>query len=156
MDLKDLISGGVTQVEIPESVINTLIRKHGLNYTVQICNDHIALSANNFTAEFSYHSHDFNHNRAIIHFCLKRIKPLYYSFGLRLITNKYPYLEYWKDNHGNKILTCSIDKIPGINSILKDYTSYTDYVESVDCREGKIIVGLCRKSVVTKGGGLHV
>lgn len=148
MGLKDLILGEITQIEVPESLINKILRDYGLNSTVQIYNSYIALLADSFTLEFSYHSHNFNSGNATINFHLKRIKPLYYSFGLQLISQKYPFLEYWKDSDGNKIVTCYIDRVPGIDSILKDYKSYAEHIdiESVLCREGKVVIGLKTKA----------
>lgn len=158
MDVQDLITGRIQQVEIPESFVNQLLHDQGLNHTVQIRNNSIVLSADNFKAEFSYHSHDFSNDAMTLKFCLHTIKPFYYSFGLQFINKKYPCLEYWKDHNGNKIITCSIDRIPGMDSILKDFRPYTDHVdiESVDCREGKIIVGFRKKSGVTEGDEQHV
>ncbi len=158
MDLQVLITGRIQQVEIPETLINQLLRDRRLNHTVQINNNSIVLSADNFKAEFSYHSHYFNNGVMAVNFCLHTIKPLYYSFGLQLINKKYPCLEYWKDLDGNKIITCHIDRTPWTNNILKYYRPYTDHldIESVDCREGKFIFGLRKKSGVTEGDELYV
>lgn len=158
MDLQDLITGGIQQVEIPASFINQLLHDRGLNHTVQLRNNSIVLSADNFKAEFSYHSHDFNNGVTIVKFCLHTIKPFYYLFWLQLINKKYPCLEYGKDHDGNKIITCYIDRIPWTNSILKDYLPYTDHIdiESVDCREGRIIVGFRKKSGIKEGDEQHV
>lgn len=158
MDLQDLITGRIKQVEILESFVNQLLRDQGLNQTVQINNNSIVLSASNFKAEFSYHSHDFSNGSLTVNFCLHTISPFYYAFGLQLINKKYPCLEYWKDHDGNKIITCYIDRIPWIDNILEDYRSYTNhiYIESVDCREGRIIVDFRKKSRVTEGDEQHV
>ncbi len=148
MDLQDLITGRIQQVEVPESLINKILHDHGLNSSVQISNGYIVLLAGNFTVEFFYHSHKFTNDNATVSFYLKRIKPLYYSFGLQLITKKYPFLSYWKDSDENKIITCYIDRVPGIDSILKDYKSCIDHIdiESVLCREGKVVIGLKTKA----------
>lgn len=158
MDLQDLITGRIQQVEIPESVINKLLNDHGQNHTVQICNRYIVLSADNFKAEFSYHSHDFNNGVITVNFCLNTIKPFYYSFGLQLINKKYPYLGYWKDCNGNKFITCHLDRIPGIDGFVENYKPYIKHIdiESVACIESKIIVGLCTKSGWTEGDDQHV
>lgn len=148
MDLHNLITGRIQQIEIPESLVNQLLHDHGMNHTVQIRNNSIVLSADNIKAEFSYHSHNFNNGVVAVNFCLNTIKPFYYSFGLQLINKKYPYLEYWKDQDNNKMITCYLDRIPKIDSVFNDYASYIKDIdiESVDYREGKIIVGLCTKS----------
>ncbi|HHT9107113.1 MAG TPA: hypothetical protein ACFYEF_00380 [Candidatus Wunengus sp. YC63] len=153
MDLQDLITGRIQQVEIPESVINKLLHDHGLILTVQVCNGYIALSTDNFQAGFSYHSHDFNKGVITVNFCLNTIKPFYYSFGLQLINKKYPYLGYWKDCNGNKFITCHLNRIPGIDGFIENYKPYTKHIdiESVSCGEGKIIVGLRTKPGGTEG-----
>lgn len=154
MDLHDLITGRIQQIEIPESLINRLLKDYGLNHTVQICNNSIVLSADNIEAEFSYHSHNFNNGIKAVNFCLNTIKPFYYSFGLQLLNKKYPYLLYWKDHIGNKMITCYLDRIPGIDSV---FNSIKDIdIESVDYRKGKIIARLRTKSGVTEGDEQHV
>lgn len=158
MDLQDLITGRIKQVEILETLINQLLRDRGLNHTVQINNNSIVLSASNFKAEFSYHSHNFNNGIKAVNFCLNTIKPFYYSFGLQLLNKKYPYLLYWKDHIGNKMITFYLNRIPGIDSVLNDYASYIKdlNIESIDYSEGKIIIELCTKSGVTEGDQEHV
>lgn len=158
MNLEEIAAGKIQQVEIPESIINKLLNSFGQNCTVRVCNDFVMFSTENFQAEFTYHSHDFNNTSSVINFNLHRIKPFYYSMGLQLIHKRYPYLEYWKDQDGNKMITCHMDRISGIDSILKDYKPYADHidVESAGCREGKIIVGLRTKSGGTEGDEQHV
>ncbi|CAG1770653.1 hypothetical protein BAC3_01233 [uncultured bacterium] len=158
MNLQDLITGRIQLVEIPESLINQLLHDHGLNHTVQIRNNSIVLSADNIKAEVSYHSHNFNNGNITINFILNKIKPFYYSMGLQLIHKRYPYLLYWKDHIGNKMITCYLDRISGIDSVFNDYASYIKdlNIESIDYREGKIIIGLCTKSGGTEGDQEHV
>ncbi len=142
MDLQDLITG-IQQVEIPESFVNQLLHDHGLNHTVQIRNNSIVLYDGNFKAEFFYHSYNFNNSVMTVDFCLHTIKPFYYSFGLQLLNKKYPWLEYWNDHDGNKMITCHLDRIPGIDGFLEDYKPCikdTD-IESISFRKGQIIVG---------------
>ncbi|NUO10416.1 MAG: hypothetical protein HUU08_17455 [Candidatus Brocadia sp.] len=155
MDLQDLITGKIQQVEIPESFINQLLHDQELNHIVQVRNNSIVLYDGNFKAEFSYHS---NNGVMTINFYLHTIKPFYYSFGLKLINKKYPCLEYWKDHDGNKMITCHLDRIPGIDGFLEDYKPYIKHtdIESVTCGEGKITVGLRKKSEVTEGDEQHV
>lgn len=158
MDLQDLITGRIQQVEIPDSLINKLLNDHGLHHTIQISNSYMVLSADNFKAELSYHSHNFSNGNVTINFILNRIKPFYYSMGLRLIHKRYPHLEYRKDLDGNKMITCHLDRIPEIDSIFKDYVPCIKHIDikSISCGEGKIIVGLRTKSGGTEGDDQHV
>lgn len=144
MDLQELTTKKIQQVEIPASFINKLLHDHGLHHTIQIYNGSMVFSADNFTATFKYHSHNFDNGNPTINFCLITVKPFYYSFGLPLINKRYPYLGYWKDEEGNTIITCFVNKIPGIDGILKDYRQYKDHttIESFDCKEDAIVIGL--------------
>lgn len=158
MNLQEIADGKIQQIEIPESIINKLLNSFGQNCTVRVCNDCVVFSTENFQAEFAYHSHEFNNASNVINFNLHKIKPFYYFVGFQLIHKRYPFLEYWKDHGGNKMITCHLNLISGIDSILKDYKSYADYidVEFVDYLEGKIILGLRAKSGGTVGDEKHV
>jgi hypothetical protein len=154
MYLQDLIAGRYRQVEIPESLINTILHERGLCYTVQVCNNSMMITADTFQAEFAYLSHDFDNAPRVIHFTLHRIKPFYYAYGLQLLHKKFPFLEYQKDADGGRIIACNVDKIPGISEIAHKIKLID--IESVACEKGKIIVGLRAKPGGTEGDERHV
>ena len=154
MNLQKITDGEIQQFEIPESAINQLLANFGQTCTVEVFTDLLVLSTESFEAEVAYCSHDFNEDTAVVNLFLHRIRPFYLSMGLSLLNKKYPFLEYWKNADGNRIIACHLDKLPGIVEMVDSLKKIN--IETVFLEKGKIILRLQTKSGGTEGDEQHV
>lgn len=150
MDLKTIIENGAQIIEIPEGFINNQLRSRGMQDINVTCNDgHLVLNAAKMEAIFRYHSSLFTNDEMTITLKLFKVKPFYYGIGLRFMDGKYPFLEYYKNYDGEKLITCRLDKIPGIDSALVEHGLHLRRlnINSVECKRGRVVIDLDIKPV---------
>ncbi|HHT9137245.1 MAG TPA: hypothetical protein ACFYEK_08400 [Candidatus Wunengus sp. YC60] len=126
MNLKETIKNiqNIQQIEIPESLINSQCRDHSIDCEVALHNDYVVLRASSgLEAHLCYHSHELDHINGEFSFTMRvlKIKPLYYWMSLPLVNVKYPFLKYSRDSDNERLITCHIDKVPGIGKIMNTY-----------------------------------